>query len=145
MKYTTLLFDADDTLLDFSKAERSALKSTFSKHEIPVSDELLKKFSEVNLGLWKLFEQEKIEKADIIKRRFADTLAFFNIPYSPDIGLEADYQALLSQQYISSLEQEFFCRLPLSKKNVQCFLRIEGLQDSWNDIGEIHQSSFYRL
>ncbi len=99
MKYTTLLFDADDTLLDFSKAERSALKSTFSKHEIPVSDELLKKFSEVNLGLWKLFEQEKIEKADIIKRRFADTLAFFNIPYSPDIGLEADYQALLSQQY----------------------------------------------
>lgn len=99
MKYKTLLFDADDTLLDFSKAERHALISTFSKHNVPVSDELLKKFSTVNLSLWKLFEQEKIKKSDIIKRRFADTLAFFNIPYSSDMGLETDYQLSLSEQF----------------------------------------------
>lgn len=99
MRYNTLLFDADNTLLDFSKAERSALKATFLKHSIPASDEILTKFSEVNLGLWKLFEQEKIEKSDIIKRRFSDTLAIFKIPYSPNLGLEADYQKSLSEQY----------------------------------------------
>ena len=38
MKYTTLLFDLDDTLLDFGKAEENAITLLFEKYGIPVID-----------------------------------------------------------------------------------------------------------
>ena len=37
MKYTTLLFDSDDTLLDFAAAEKHALAITFSSFAQPVN------------------------------------------------------------------------------------------------------------
>lgn len=99
MKYKILLFDADETLLDFSGAEYAALKETFSYCSIEPSDMLCRKFSEINNNLWKLFEKKQIRKSDIIKRRFKESLAFFNIPYSTDMGLEAYYQNALSNQH----------------------------------------------
>ena len=99
MSYSILLFDADETILDFKKSERSALENTFSKHKILPSDELCKKFSETNQKLWKLFEKKEIEKPDIIKRRFKETLEFFNMPYSPQMGFEGDYQEFLSAEH----------------------------------------------
>lgn len=99
MKYKILLFDADETLLDFLGSEHNALKETFSSHGIEPTDELCRKFSEINKGLWKLFEKKEIEKNDIIKRRFKETLAQFNIMYSADSGLEAYYQEALSNQH----------------------------------------------
>ncbi len=33
-KYTTLLFDADGTLLDFNESERQALIKTFQKYHL---------------------------------------------------------------------------------------------------------------
>ena len=32
MKYTTLLFDLDDTLMDFKKAEENAIEKLFLKY-----------------------------------------------------------------------------------------------------------------
>ena len=34
-KYKTLLFDADNTLLDFDKTEKEALRKTFTMQKIP--------------------------------------------------------------------------------------------------------------
>ena len=34
-KYKTLLFDADNTLLDFDKTEKEALRKTFTMQNIP--------------------------------------------------------------------------------------------------------------
>lgn len=96
MKYNTLLFDADETLLDFHSAEQNALKITFSTHSITPSDELLSTFSRVNSTLWKRFENKEIDKSYIINSRFKDTLALFSMPYSPDMGLEKAYQTALA-------------------------------------------------
>lgn len=39
-KYKTLLFDVDDTLLDFQKAERIALRMLFEEKGIPLTSEV---------------------------------------------------------------------------------------------------------
>jgi len=47
-KYKTLLFDIDDTVLDFKATELYALESLFKKLELDFNDESVKKYQEVN-------------------------------------------------------------------------------------------------
>ena len=39
MKFTTLLFDADGTLLDFDATEKRALQRVFDLHHYPLTNE----------------------------------------------------------------------------------------------------------
>ena len=65
MKYKVLLFDADETLLDFSKAERSALKNAFFHAGISPDENLCDEFSKINQSLWKAFENGESEINDL--------------------------------------------------------------------------------
>lgn len=55
-KYEYLLFDADNTLLDFTEAERRAFRFTCEKCGVEYSKELQEIYSEINLSLWKKLE-----------------------------------------------------------------------------------------
>ena len=46
MKYTTLLFDSDDTLLDFAAAEKRALEVTFKSFAPDAGSEITDKYKE---------------------------------------------------------------------------------------------------
>ncbi|MBE6540845.1 MAG: noncanonical pyrimidine nucleotidase, YjjG family [Ruminococcaceae bacterium] len=59
-KYEYLLFDADNTLLDFSKAEYLAFRETCSASGIEFSEELYSTYSEINDSLWKKIEKKEI-------------------------------------------------------------------------------------
>lgn len=80
-KFTTILFDADGTLLDFNKCEEMALQTTFAAHGFPLTDAIQTRYQEINNQLWSDFEQGLIEKQDILKRRFTQLFAEFNIHY----------------------------------------------------------------
>ena len=69
-KYTTLLFDADDTLLDFHAAERIAIKDTLEAFGIPCDETTVQTYSEINQSLWKALERKEIEKERLRVRRF---------------------------------------------------------------------------
>ena len=47
-KYTTILFDADETLLDFGKDETQALTLILEKYGIETSEENIKTYKEIN-------------------------------------------------------------------------------------------------
>lgn len=81
-KYTTLLFDADNTLLDFDKAENVALKNVMKDYSLPVTEENCRKYSEINDALWKKFEKGEIEKADIKATRFKEFFEFMGVTES---------------------------------------------------------------
>ena len=51
-KYRKLLFDVDNTLLDFDEAERKALNETFAQFELPVDAETVALYDRINKGLW---------------------------------------------------------------------------------------------
>lgn len=66
----TLLFDVDDTLLDFQLAEKKALTALLADEEITLTPEIEKTYKTINQGLWRSFEEGKIAKDIISDTRF---------------------------------------------------------------------------
>lgn len=67
---TTLLFDLDNTLLDFNRAEKATISKTLTHFGITPDDSTLKRYSELNLKQWKLLELGKLTRAEVKIRRF---------------------------------------------------------------------------
>jgi YjjG family noncanonical pyrimidine nucleotidase len=81
--YKYILFDADNTLLDFDKAEEISISNTFIYFGIDIC--YSKRFSEINSSLWRLFEIGGIEREEIKTKRFQlllDELGINNISAS---------------------------------------------------------------
>ncbi|WP_429950133.1 YjjG family noncanonical pyrimidine nucleotidase [Enterococcus sp. AZ101] len=71
MKFKTLLFDVDDTLLDFQLTERKALQVLFQEEELTLTDEIEAIYKKINSRLWREFEQGKTDKATVTDTRFS--------------------------------------------------------------------------
>ena len=69
--YSTILFDADDTLFDFGAAESYALRMLFSELGLELTPEIDAVYQEINKGLWKSLEQGSITKKQLTDSRFA--------------------------------------------------------------------------
>lgn len=79
MKYTTILFDADNTLLDFDKSEHIALVKTLNFYGVDTSDENISTYVKINQSLWKQLEKKEITRAELKQirfRRFFDAIGF---------------------------------------------------------------------
>ena len=77
MNYKNVLFDLDDTILDFAKSERRALQQIFESFNIPYIDEHIAKYKQINHELWMQFESGEIERAKIFERRFPQFLQMY--------------------------------------------------------------------
>ena len=69
-KYDFLLFDADNTLLDFTRSEDAAIRLTLERLDIKPTDELCQSYSRINDGLWKALERKEVTKAELKIKRF---------------------------------------------------------------------------
>jgi len=69
-KYNTLLFDLDETLLDFEAAKKHALKSIIEEAKIPYSKEVVECYERINHHLWRSYEEGKIQLHEVINTRF---------------------------------------------------------------------------
>lgn len=97
-KYTTLYFDLDNTLLDFSAAEHKAIRKLFTLHNLPISDEKIAKYSAINLTWWQRFEKGEIKKHEIYSGRFSEYLLFYGLNGDP-VKMAEDYFDFLSEGY----------------------------------------------
>lgn len=71
MKYEVILFDADETLFDFNKAEASALEKTMIGHGIDYDDEFhLGHYRKINRVIWDEFENNLITVKDLKVERY---------------------------------------------------------------------------
>ena len=95
-KYKVLLFDLDDTLLDFAKAERKAFKKLLSFYNVDFSEEKFGSYKEINHKLWSSFERGEISNKEVIDTRF---VKFFNTLGIEVDGLECDnrYRTYLTE------------------------------------------------
>lgn len=97
MRYTTVLFDADGTLLDFSRSEDEAVRQTMRLAGIEPDDARVATYSRINDSLWKMLERKEIEKSVLLYRRFE--LFCEHYGYSADARkMATDYMELLSQK-----------------------------------------------
>lgn len=68
-----ILWDVDNTLLNFLAAERAALTTTFREFGFGVcSDAQVARYSAINKRYWLKLEREEITKAELLSGRFAE-------------------------------------------------------------------------
>ena len=109
MKYTTILFDADETLLDFHRCEREAVAEAFAAMGVKVNDEMLDEYSRINDSLWKKLERGEIEKDRLIYHRFE--LFYENYGIIADAEQTSnEYKRTLSQKAYLIEGAEELCR-----------------------------------
>lgn len=71
MKYKVILFDADETLFDFKKAEREAFKNTMIDFGIDYDESYhFNTYEEINSAIWKELEQGLITQEKLKTERF---------------------------------------------------------------------------
>lgn len=76
-----VFLDLDDTVFDFGKAERRALTLALTDMGIPVTDELLARYSVINIGQWQLLEKGVITRDEVVVNRFAELAAEYGFEY----------------------------------------------------------------
>ena len=80
MKYEILLFDADNTILDFDKSEAQALEHAFYDVGLEFSQTVLQVYRKNNIYQWQLFEKGKLTKAEVLVNRFVETFKELGLP-----------------------------------------------------------------
>ena len=96
MKYRFLLFDADQTLLDFTKAQRNALSVVMDTYGFPKEETVYEQFRIFNDEMWKRFERNEISKTELIKTRFVLFCEKYGVEHPNDGSLEKTFQETLS-------------------------------------------------
>ena len=86
---TTIFFDLDDTLLDFTKAEAIALRRALGEAGLPADDHILARYHVINRRQWELLEEGVLTREEVLVRRFR--LLF------EELGVQGDAQAVCAQ------------------------------------------------
>lgn len=69
-KYTTILWDLDQTILDFDKSMDYAIRTSFEKLGLAVTDEIVARYAVINDSYWKRLELGEITKEEVLLGRF---------------------------------------------------------------------------
>lgn len=95
-EFTLLLFDADETLLDFSLSERTALRASLRDAGVLITEEMLEVYKKVNKSYWLRLEKGELTQAQLETGRFADFLRLYGISADP-VELNNAYLCHLSE------------------------------------------------
>ena len=95
--YKWLLFDADDTLLDFKLGEHRAITATFGAFGLPTDDEVIETYSRINDNLWKMLERGEVTKDRLKVLRFTQ--------FCEHYGFDCD-GAALADAYVENLKKQ---------------------------------------
>lgn len=93
----TILFDLDDTLLDFQMAERTAISTTLRKMDIEPSEAIVAAYSRINAGQWLLLEKGETTREQLLTDRFRLLYEWLHVERSAE-QTKALYEQQLSQQ-----------------------------------------------
>ncbi len=94
-----VLFDLDDTLLDFKAGEAIAFSSALEKFGITPNEQMVERYHEINSMLWKRLELQEIGREELMSRRFGMLFQEFSIDLD-GIEVEKCYEHELSLQHI---------------------------------------------
>lgn len=98
MPYTTLLFDIDDTLLDFKVAEHYAISTLMTELSVEASDANIQNYSRINQGYWEEFEKGLLAKDVLIAKRFETFFALHELTVNGS-DMDVKFRSYLEQSH----------------------------------------------
>ena len=90
-----VLFDLDDTLFDFHKAEKIALTKTLVHFGIDPTEETLALYSTINVAHWKRLELGEISREEVKVGRYRELFETIGVECDP-VKATAYYESMLA-------------------------------------------------
>lgn len=94
-----ILFDLDDTILDFKRAEKQALFKTLKELDITPDDEIAEKYSRYNISQWKRLELGEITRQEVKVNRYKLLFDDIGAECSPELATQIYEQKLAVGHY----------------------------------------------
>ena len=95
MAYNCLLIDFDETLVSFAESEKQCIAKVYNKYGIPVTEENLNFYHEINEKYWRDYENGKIKKGALEKARFQKVIEKFGVKNVSGDTMNKDYEHYL--------------------------------------------------
>lgn len=93
-----ILWDIDNTLLDFNVAEENALKKGFQEFGLgELSKEMLESYSDINRRRWQALELGKMTKIEVTQGRFVEFFQLYHLNSDITKNFNLRYQELLGE------------------------------------------------
>ena len=97
----TVLWDVDGTLLDFSAAEKAAIRSLFSEFGLgECSEQMIARYAKINLGFWQQLERNEITKTEVLVGRFVQFFGEYGIDPALAPAFNERYQLCLGDTIV---------------------------------------------
>lgn len=109
-KYEVILWDVDDTLLDFGLSQDYALRYAFQKYGIEIDEEVIQIYSQINKSYWERLERGEISKKEVLLGRFTSLFETMNITDIDVMIFKDIYQGALGSVYFYKDDSYTLCK-----------------------------------
>lgn len=109
-RFTTILWDVDGTLLDFTYSQRYAITKCFRTIGRKITEEQIRRYSQINDDYWKRLELGEITKEQLLTGRFVTLFEEIGVR---DVDLKAftkEYQEALGSVFSYIDDSLTICR-----------------------------------
>lgn len=131
-KYTHLFFDLDNTLWDFDRNAKLAMRETVDElklnGQMPDFDLFYDFYEAINKQLWEAYRKQEVRKNELITRRFAKTLDHFNIKNVDPVAMNDRYLHHMAQQ-TTLVEDALTVLTELKRKNYKLQIITNGFRE----------------
>ena len=110
MKYPYLLFDADDTLFDFPKADAQAFSIMCRLHQVPDTQSSRELYHRINQELWNAFDRREVSKDFVTLERYVRFFRALGLDRDP-VQANRDYLDALGSKVFPLPHAEEVCRI----------------------------------
>lgn len=98
-RFDIILWDIDQTLLDFKKSQEYALQHSFMQFGRKIDDTVQAQYDAINHTYWKQYELGEVTKSELLTGRFATLFSQLGMKDIPVEEFQAFYQDALGSVY----------------------------------------------
>lgn len=98
-KYTTILWDLDQTLLNFDRSMEYALRAVFDRYGLSIDEEIAARYEVINRSYWLRLESGELTKEQVTVGRFRTLFEELGITHVAPEQINADYQRELGNVF----------------------------------------------
>ncbi len=121
----TILWDVDGTLLNFEKSEHYALTKCLKNIGVAANDEMIRRYSDINLSYWKRLERNEVTRDEVLLGRFRTFFESEKISCADIPAFNEAYQLALGEVFFPNDDSVELCKR-LRQKGIRQYAVTNG-------------------